>query len=135
MCGVLLMELASLDDGSRALVRQFLRRISGRIAAMMAEGVRDASIAVESEAATSRMYLAANRTPTLREGKSRIWPREDFFTVPYAMGWERSGIILAGRKQTTKPALAALAGVAVKWTGPIESQAIKRPRAKPKQRW
>jgi len=36
------MELASLDDGSRALVRQFLRGISGRIAAMMAEGVRDA---------------------------------------------------------------------------------------------
>jgi len=60
LCGVLLMELASLDDGSRALVRQFLRGTSGRIALMMEEGVRDGSIAVRgSVAATSRVILAA----------------------------------------------------------------------------
>jgi len=54
------MELASLDDGSRALVRQFLRGTSGRIALMMEEGVRDGSIAVRgSVAATSRVILAA----------------------------------------------------------------------------
>ena len=31
-------------------------------------------------------YLATNRTPTVREGRSWILPREDFFTVASATG-------------------------------------------------
>ena len=60
LCGMLLIELASLDSGSLTLVRRFLRGNAGRIAVMIQEGIQDGSIAVRGGvAATSRVFLAA----------------------------------------------------------------------------
>lgn len=60
LCGMLLIELASLDSAALTLVRRFLRGNAGRIAVMIQEGIRDGSIAVRGDvAATSRVFLAA----------------------------------------------------------------------------
>jgi TetR/AcrR family transcriptional repressor of nem operon len=60
LCGMLLLELASLEDAALALLRRFLRSNAGRISVMIQEGIRDGSIVVRGDvAATSRLVLAA----------------------------------------------------------------------------
>jgi TetR/AcrR family transcriptional regulator, transcriptional repressor for nem operon len=60
LCGMLMVEMASLDDKSLALVRQFARGNSRRIEAMILEGVDDGSISIRgSVSSTARLVLAA----------------------------------------------------------------------------
>ena len=60
LCGMLMVEMASLDDPSMVLVRQFVRSNGRRIEAMVREGVEDGSIAIRgSVSGTARLLLAA----------------------------------------------------------------------------
>jgi TetR/AcrR family transcriptional repressor of nem operon len=60
LCGMLMMEMTSLDDPSMVLVRQFVRSNGRRIEAMVREGVEDGSIAIRgSVSGTARLLLAA----------------------------------------------------------------------------
>jgi len=60
LCGMLMVEMASLDDSSVVLVRQFVRSNGRRIEAMLREGVEDGSIAIRgSVPGTARFLLAA----------------------------------------------------------------------------
>lgn len=60
LCGMLMVEMASLDDPSMVLVRQFVRSNWRRIEAMVREGVEDGSIAIRgSVSGTARLLLAA----------------------------------------------------------------------------
>lgn len=60
LCGMLMVEMASLDDPSMVLVRQFVRSNWRRIEVMVREGVEDGSIAIRgSVSGTARLLLAA----------------------------------------------------------------------------
>jgi TetR/AcrR family transcriptional repressor of nem operon len=60
LCGMLMVEMASLDAPSMVLVRQFVRSNGRRIEAMVKEGVEDGSIAIRgSVSGTARLLLAA----------------------------------------------------------------------------
>lgn len=60
LCGVLMAELASLDDASLALVRQFIRSNARRIETMIQEGVEDGSISIRGSVhGTALLILAA----------------------------------------------------------------------------
>jgi TetR/AcrR family transcriptional regulator, transcriptional repressor for nem operon len=60
LCGMLMVEMASLDDQSVVLVLQFVRSNGRRIEAMLREGVEDGSITIRgSVPGTARLLLAA----------------------------------------------------------------------------
>jgi len=60
LCGMLMVEMASLDDSSLALVRQFVRGNARRIESIIQEGVEDRSISIRgSVSGTARLMLAA----------------------------------------------------------------------------
>ncbi len=60
LCGMLMIEMASLDDTCLSLVRQFVRGNGRRIEAMIQEGVADGSISIGGSVSdTARLVLAS----------------------------------------------------------------------------